>query len=192
MTSPLSPEAVAQMVADLTHTDGPDGEMSMLYRGVIADALTTLAAENATLRAERDSYEASAVEAHRVSRAHQSDAILWQYNAAVGDVQPLLVTIWKQRKAAENVARLAMDASQRKETELATLRASEAAALERVTRMEAALQFYSDISGWNQPQVKTRDGLISVEYENQASKIQRDRGKIARAALTPTADKEPT
>ena len=33
------------------------------------------------------------------------------------------MTIWKQRKAAENAARLAVDASQRKETELATLRA---------------------------------------------------------------------
>ena len=46
-----------------------------------------------------------------------------------------------------------------------------------------ALEFYADKSGWNQPPVKTRDSLISVEYENQASKIQRDRGRIAVAAL---------
>ncbi len=74
--------------------------------------------------------------------------------------------------------------------ELATLRASEAAALERAEKAETALQFYADKSGWNQPPVKTREGLLSVEYENQASKIQRDRGAIARQALTPTADKE--
>ena len=46
-----------------------------------------------------------------------------------------------------------------------------------------ALEFYADKSGWNQPPVKTRDSLISVEYENQASKIQRYRGSIAVAAL---------
>ena len=59
----------------------------------------------------------------------------------------------------------------------------------RVAELEGALGFYADKSGWNQPPVKTRDGLISVEYENQASKIQRDRGSIAHAALsTPTEE----
>ena len=154
--SPLSPEAVAQMVQRMRmyavawgerpsvspYTDTAPGLTTgrvIIDTGSAADMLTTLAAENASLRAERDSYEASAVEAHRVSRAHQSDAILWQYSTAVGDVPPLLVTIWKQRKAAENAARLAVDASQRKEAELATLRASEAAALERITELEAIL-----------------------------------------------------
>lgn len=63
--TPLSPEAVAQMVADLAEADKP------LLAGVIpfaetrsrirkaADMLTTLAAENATLRAS----EAAALEA---------------------------------------------------------------------------------------------------------------------------------
>ena len=153
MTSPLSPEA----------------------------AYLTLAAENATLRAERDSYEASAVEAHRISRSCQSDAILWQYSAAVGDVPPLLVTIWKQRKAAENVARLAMDASQRKETELATLRASEAAALERVKVLEAGLADPVSVhanmlrGAIAMPSFANIKHLYAAEF----------------AALTPTADKEP-
>ena len=52
-----------------------------------------------------------------------------------------------------------------------------------VAGLEAALEFYADKGGWNQPPVKTREGFISVEYENQASKIQRDRGTLARAAL---------
>lgn len=117
MTSPLSPEAVAQMVRILrSYSTAPMLE----FLAEPADMLTTLAAENATLRA------------------------------------------------------------------------SEAAAMDRVTRLEAALQFYADTSGWNQPPVKTREGLFSIEYENQASKIQRDRGSVARQALTPTADKEPT
>jgi len=58
-------------------------------------------------------------------------------------------------------------------------------ALIEVRALVEALEFYADKSGWNQPPVKTRDGLISVEYENQASKIQSDRGKRATAALAP-------
>ena len=61
MTSPLSPDAVAQMVADLTT------KAAMINMGekiawcsdsgvmdAAADMITTLSAENATLRAERD------------------------------------------------------------------------------------------------------------------------------------------
>lgn len=54
---------------------------------------------------------------------------------------------------------------------------------DRITALEEALEFYADQSAWTQPPVKTRDGILSVEYENQASKMQRDRGDIARAAL---------
>ncbi len=54
---------------------------------------------------------------------------------------------------------------------------------DRITALEEALEFYADQSAWTQPPVKTRDGLLSIEYENQASKMQRDRGDIARAAL---------
>jgi hypothetical protein len=46
-----------------------------------------------------------------------------------------------------------------------------------------ALQFYADESAWNQPPIKTRAGLLGVEYENQASKVRWDRGRIARAAI---------
>ena len=56
-------------------------------------------------------------------------------------------------------------------------------------RLRAALEFYANPDAWNQPPVRTREGLFSVEYENEASKMQRDRGKIARAALaTPAPD----
>lgn len=59
MKSPLSPEAVAQMVADLRAADKPlirSGPFSETRARLVtaADMLTTLAAENATLRAERD------------------------------------------------------------------------------------------------------------------------------------------
>ena len=58
MTSPLSPEAVAQMVATLR---GPNPDVD-----AARDMLTTLAAENATLRAS----EAAALErAARIEKA---------------------------------------------------------------------------------------------------------------------------
>ena len=209
MTSPLSPEAVAQMVADLTTKAAMINMGEKIAWGsdsgvmdAAADMLTTLAAENATLRAEfelltavkdahkmrgdnhwetlrsirvlaqegkldhiiqhvsdagagytqpdevtmwglqsalaaandriatlraseaaalaraekaeteRDAYEASAVEAHRIKREHQSDALLWQYSAAAGNVPPLLMKIWKQRKAEMERAKRLEDALQ--------------------------------------------------------------------------------
>jgi hypothetical protein len=65
-----------------------------------------------------------------------------------------------------------------------TLRAERDALAARVERLEGALRFYADKEAWTQPPVRTRDGLLTVEYENQASKMQRDRGAIARAALS--------
>lgn len=56
-------------------------------------------------------------------------------------------------------------------------------------RLRAALEFYANPDAWNQPPVRTREGLVSIEYENEASKMQRDRGKIARTILaTPATD----
>jgi hypothetical protein len=53
-----------------------------------------------------------------------------------------------------------------------------------------ALEFYADESAWNQPPVKTvAHELLGPAYENQASKVRLDRGRIARAAIaaaTPT------
>jgi hypothetical protein len=57
-----------------------------------------------------------------------------------------------------------------------------AAARER-DRLRGALQFYADKEAWNQPPVKTIAGLLGPEYENKASLMQCDRGKIARTAL---------
>jgi hypothetical protein len=49
--------------------------------------------------------------------------------------------------------------------------------------LREALEFYADKDAWNQPPVKVFAGLLGPEYENKASLMQRDRGKIARAAL---------
>lgn len=168
MTGPTKDE-VAAMVRDMRARFSSwigDGSQPDKVCHSVADALEALSAENATLRSERDSYEASAVEAHRVSRAHQSDAILWQYSAAVGDVPLLLVTIWKQRKAAE--------------AELATLRASESAALERVTRLELALRYLLALNDDHGP-------FGGEMYQDRVNRA----WDTAHQALTPTADKEP-
>lgn len=220
MTSPLSPEAVAQMVDDReAGTPGP-WRMRVNKRDdqytcdvsicgdifVLADlngpqyahqhanarriarlpdieaAYLTLAAENATLRQHNDI---------RGQNMRDTWEAMQAMRDAINDHIPLPSTESDLLQGPENsvfcevVATAVIGA-------LATLRASEAAAMDRVTRLEAALQFYADTSGWNQPPVKTREGLFSIEYENQASKIQRDRGSVARQALTPTADKEPT
>ncbi len=52
-----------------------------------------------------------------------------------------------------------------------------------VEKLRAALEFYADKEAWSQPPVKTYEGLFTVEYENAASKVRQDRGRIARAAL---------
>ncbi len=68
MTTPLTPEAVAQMAAELRAENLPASE-------AVADMLTTLAAENATLRESRDGWKevadrwASKVGALRASEA---------------------------------------------------------------------------------------------------------------------------
>lgn len=58
-----------------------------------------------------------------------------------------------------------------------------------VERMREALEFYADKEAWNQPPVKTvSHELLGPAYENAASRVRLDRGKIARAALTQTKD----
>ncbi|KPF74541.1 hypothetical protein IP68_12285 [Blastomonas sp. AAP25] len=46
-----------------------------------------------------------------------------------------------------------------------------------------ALRFYADPEAWKHLPVKTREGLLGVEYENEAYKVHKDRGGIARAIL---------
>ena len=107
MTSPLSPEAVAQMVADVLIArlkywgEGfliKDTELGRYVRSA-ADMLTTLAAENATLRAENEELD-----------------------------------FLRHEGGPDSVAAM--------EIELATLRASEAAAVARVTELEAVACSY--------------------------------------------------
>lgn len=56
--------------------------------------------------------------------------------------------------------------------------------LERMDAMREALEFYADESAWNQPPIKTRETELGTAYENQASKVRWDRGRIARKALS--------
>lgn len=164
MTSPLSPEAVAQTVADRKNAmtiqdaletlsamasvqDGyakkaTDRVLRIIHKAnakaqrEVSATVTTLAAENATLRAERDECDA------KCERLREGEANL-------------------SRLLNEN------DRAEVAETELATLRASEAAALERIGAIHAIANELS----WA---AKTR---------SIADRL--------RAALTPTADKEP-
>lgn len=145
MTSPLSPEAVAQMVAELRASNHL--VMRPVSNGAAwgaADMLTTLAAENATLRAD---YEDAFVR----GMAHGQNAMPKGTFTVVDS------------------------------PEIATLRASEAAAQERVKVLEAAM-----VDG-----VELAHG-ISFTKDN---KLIADWGfrveRTLRKALTPTADKEP-
>ena len=130
MTSPLSPEAVAQMVAELRAENLPASE-------AVADMLSTLASENATLRAEND---------------------IWTERATDAELN------WA------NCTRLAQ-----------RLRASEAAALERVKVLTDALK-------------ETYDNLFYQLEAKRGPQFASEYPSIRRAekALTPTADKEPT
>ena len=65
----------------------------------------------------------------------------------------------------------------------AALAADNARLVQRLDEARGVIEFYADPAGWNQPPVRTIEGLVSIHYENQASKIQRDRGKAARAFL---------
>ena len=134
MTSPLSPEAVAQMVADVLIArlkywgEGfliKDTELGRYVRSA-ADMLTTLAAENATLRAERDAA------------------------VAVADDLRLWVEIFDK---AGRVLQRERDA----------LRASEAAALEREGDMRQALQAAMDDNpGWYDLARESRNSSLSA------------------------------
>ncbi len=52
-----------------------------------------------------------------------------------------------------------------------------------VERLRGALRFYADKEAWTQPPVRVFDGEFGPAYQNAASKMQMDRGKIALAAL---------
>ena len=153
MTSPLSPEAVAQMVDSLRDRRASwlgDGSSPDKLCAAAADMITTLAAENATLRtqlAERDA------------------------------------TCERLREGEANLSRLLNENARAEfaEAELATLRASEAAALERVKVLEAALKPFA-----NAADARKRKGIMGGVCFVQSHLL------AARQALTPTADKEPS
>lgn len=59
----------------------------------------------------------------------------------------------------------------------------ESGLVHEVLKLREALEFYADPETWSQPPVKTRQGMLTTEYENKASQLQSDRGKRAREAL---------
>ena len=122
MTSPLSPEAVAQMVADLD-LFSRCGDVGVMDRDMAIDAkamLATLAAENATLRAERDEARTWLGAANNEFGSAAWDwPDLWR---RISQLKELSNSRWQSLNAAQD--------------ELATLRASEAAAMERVRVLE--------------------------------------------------------
>ena len=140
MTSPLSPEAVAQMVADLD-LFSRCGDVGMMDRDMAIDAkatITTLAAANATLRAEQAMLKF--------------------------DIDKMLTQIEEHNAAWDE------------------LRASEAAAMERVT---TALEIAQTRHIPDQPAAY---GGSELEWaQRQYASLRRD----IIAALTPTADKDP-
>ena len=175
MTAPLTAEVVAQMIGALYSRAADRGscaktaytirDMDSMIKA--ADMLTALA----THLAERDAECREAVMQSLASMGQAQEA-----HEAQVEAEAELARVTAQRDALVKID-VARDGEHRD-------------ALARIAALTEALAFYADKTCWNQPPVKTRDGLISVEYENQASKMQRDRGTIARAALT--TDKEPT
>ena len=182
MTSPLSPEAVAQMVADLTTKAAMINMGEKIAWGsdsgvmdAAADMLTTLAAENATLRAENEELD---------FLRHEGGP------DSVAAMEIELATLRAERDEWQlEVAMCIMACPPGKRTSPASegvklLRASEAAAMERVKVLEAALRGLCDLM------------CEAIEYDDGNSGCGRCEndctGCIAHAALTPTADKEPS
>ena len=176
MTSPLSPEAVAQMVAELRAADKPliqSGPFTQTRERLrkAADMITTLAAENATLRQHNDI---------RGQNMRDTWEAMQAMRDAINDHIPLPSTESDLLQGPENsvfcevVATAVIGA-------LATLRASEAAALDRVKVLEAGLADPVSVhanmlrGAIAMPSFANTKHLYAAEF----------------AALTPTADKEP-
>jgi len=192
----LSPEAVAQMVADLRdHAN----KLPALWPDEAADMLTTIAAENATLRDRAyklavaicggedapgyaDSIDVETLEdmARELNRVHMENA----------DEIDELATLRAERDEWQlEVAMCIMACPPGKRTSPASegvklLRASEAAALERVTRITGALVSLAALDDKLANDYLISSGSYSGFDEPHAV-------QTARAALTPTADKEP-
>jgi len=201
MTYPLSPEAVAQMVADRENAMSVQDELETLYamasvqdgyakkttdRGLriihkanakaqreVAATVTTLAAENATLRQHNDI---------RGQNMRDTWEAMQAMRDAINDHIPLPSTESDLLQGPENsvfcevVATAVIGA-------LATLRASEAAALERVKVLTEALAKAQYGLSWAKANLR--------DFNVQGAPV--NDGLIATGrALTPTADKEPT
>ena len=77
---PSTDDPIATMISDLSHT----GELSMLYRMEIADAVTALRAEVATLRASEARMREALVE---IARQKKTDELETEHDAEVADFE---------------------------------------------------------------------------------------------------------
>ena len=160
MTSPLSPEAVAQMVADReAGTPGPwTVSPSFNKPRIHADGWIVAQASG----------ERNAANASRIARLPDLEAAYLSLVAQNATLQHDL----DMKEIACDMLNTAWDQSI---AENATLRASEAAALERITELEAATQLALDTADMSN---NTRAALLGALNSG--------------VGLTPTADKEPT
>jgi len=170
MTYPLSPEAVAQLVADREagtpgpwHFDGPvwnqiiwtDGENRLCFMAHSNGLNDDRDIANARRIASLPDIEAAYLTLAAENATLRSENDIWTERATDAELN------WA------NCTRLAQ-----------RLRASEAAALERVKVLEEALMIYADSCDETETKSCGYDGNMCC--------------RSARAALTHTADKEPT
>lgn len=210
MTSPLSPEAVAQMVTDLRAADKPLIQSGPFIQTrerlrTAADMLTTLAAENATLRAERDEAQSE------LDDYHASDWPIWakqiyntlkefgyRYDHFDGIDLPEDVSEFL-RGFPENAASELMEQRDDALQELATLRAEQAMLKFDIDKMLTQIEEHN--AAWDELRASEAAAMkalaeigavvTAIEGADSLDKeiIRNIRTRIA--ALTPTADKEP-
>lgn len=186
MTSPLSPEAVAQLVADREvgtpgpwHADGPVWNQIVWTDG---DNRLCFMAHSNGLDDARD--EANARRIARLPDLEAAYLTLAAENATLrAERDEGLRLLDNARQIERNVQSVREHEHKRAEAELAALRASEAAAMERVKVLTKALketaqtlewQIFGGRHGFSENLLQPHEALV-----------------LARHALTPTADKEP-
>jgi len=161
MTSPLTPEAVAQMVADReAGTPGPWRE-SQTWRPPIGNG------------PHSDMVNGNIFWGYSISGSNEGGGHIYPTLAAVHNFPDHIHANARRIASLPDLEAAYLTLA----AENATLRASEAAALERVKVLEEALMIYADSCDETETKSCGYDGNMCC--------------RSARAALTHTADKEP-
>ena len=169
MTSPLSPEAVAQMVADReAGTPGPWSLFDHAKGKIMAVCIGAKANGSRPCIIDSGGFDSTDLPTKQ-NRANASRS------ARLPDLEAAYLTLAAENATlrAERDAWTKIDVA--RDVDFATLRASEAAALERITELEAATQLALDTADMSN---NTRAALLGALNSG--------------VGLTPTADKEPT